>query len=159
MKFPLLEKIAEKNNNSNIGATIGAMSGITLSSVLSPKISSIFANKAVPLVEDAINSEEFFNQNVNDTMATFRNHYPAKDYPHITDELLRPKAEEKVHMMRTDAHNEFIHRRSNPYFTKAQEHMGRAGKKASILGLALGLSLPLAGTLLGKYIQDKTSAR
>jgi len=160
MKFPLLEKIAEKkNDNSGVGATIGAMSGITLSSVLSPRISSIFASKAVPLVEDAIVSEEFFNRAAIDTASTFRKHFPLADHPQITDDILHNKAIEYTKKMQQDAHHEFIKRKTNPYFNMAQERMGKAGKRASALSLALGLALPLAGTLLGRYVQDKMSAR
>jgi hypothetical protein len=138
-----------KHANNNAGQMIGTMSGIALSSILAPKIMSAVSSKAVPEVENMVRSPEFFNQTVLDTLSNIKDTYPG-----VSEEQASSSAKSVAEMMREEAHHEFIKKPTNPYFIEAQKKMGKASKKAGLISLALGLSLPILGSIAGSKIQD-----
>jgi hypothetical protein len=149
----LLKKFAEdKSENANLGPMIGTMGGITLSSLLSPSIASIFTSKVIPEAQDNIRSPEFFNKTLKETESSLFSSMPGAAASEISE-----KALSVTRQMRADAAKEFIHKAENPYFMHAQNKMGKASKKAMLASIGVGLTLPLLGSYIGSKVQHKLS--
>jgi len=152
VRLPLLKKYAEDQfENNNLGPVIGTMAGATLSSILSPRISASFTDKVVPKVEDLIKSPEFYNNVVTQMRAEV-----GPLYPGAGENELNNAANLAAKRMKAEAMSEFIQKPTNPYFKEAQKRLGKASRKSMVASLALGLSLPLLGSIVGaKLTQNK----